>query len=146
MHLTETENYIIDYFKKNMQSVFTKNIRQLALLTHTSTGSIERAVKKLGYSGFSDFKYTNMHRYAVRQRLQSQHVLEKDYQIQNSISKNCPSSVSITSTFSFSGKDYAKKRDRLFVTIKQEMDKEKVKQNKLEDFKHLFAPIALETI
>ena len=56
-HLTENEQCIIDYIIKHIDDISALSIRQLASLTYTSTSSIMRISRKLGYQHYHDFKY-----------------------------------------------------------------------------------------
>lgn len=55
--LTDVEFVILDYIIENQSSSENYNIDDLARLTHTSKSSIVRLSQKLGFSGFSEFKY-----------------------------------------------------------------------------------------
>ncbi|CAM2867214.1 MurR/RpiR family transcriptional regulator [Erysipelothrix tonsillarum] len=64
--LTDLESSIADYIMNNSELVQSISIQQLALNTHTSPASITRFCKKLGVSGFKEFRYRfqqtiNMH-------------------------------------------------------------------------------------
>ncbi|WP_439426004.1 MurR/RpiR family transcriptional regulator [Oenococcus alcoholitolerans] len=54
--LTSTELIIYRYLLDNPSQVKKYNIRELAIKINASTSSIVRCLKKLGYSGFSDYK------------------------------------------------------------------------------------------
>lgn len=56
MYLTQTEQYLADYMKKNPNQVAHMSITKLSETTNVSTASIVRTVKKLGYDGFTDYK------------------------------------------------------------------------------------------
>ncbi|SFH86427.1 MurR/RpiR family transcriptional regulator [Pisciglobus halotolerans] len=55
--LNENDMDIVSYILKNKRSVENMTITSLAKLTLTSKSSILRLAKKLGYSGYSEFKY-----------------------------------------------------------------------------------------
>lgn len=58
--LTETEKYLIDFIENNLSDLSKISITKLSELASVSTATIFRAVKKLGYSGFTDYKIKNM--------------------------------------------------------------------------------------
>lgn len=55
--LTDVELIILDYIVQNQKSSENYSIDDLANLTHTSKSSIVRLSQKLGFDGFSEFKY-----------------------------------------------------------------------------------------
>lgn len=55
--ITETEENVIRYILKNMNTVLEKGVRQIARENFTSSSTIMRLTKKLGYSGFIDMYY-----------------------------------------------------------------------------------------
>lgn len=56
-HLTENDLHIISIIHKNINKITTMKIYDLSLLTHTSISTIHRLVKKLGFEGYSNFKF-----------------------------------------------------------------------------------------
>ncbi len=56
-NLTSTEISIYNYILANINKIPSMNIRYLANRTNASTSSIIRCLKKMGYSGFQEFKY-----------------------------------------------------------------------------------------
>lgn len=54
--LTETEKYLLEYIDNNIDRLSNISITKLSELASVSTATIFRAVNKLGYTGFSDFK------------------------------------------------------------------------------------------
>ena len=55
-NFTPTEQSIITYLIENIHCIPEMTIQQLALTTHSSNAAIIRICKKIGYSGFKDFK------------------------------------------------------------------------------------------
>ena len=53
----ETEAYIYNYVMQNKNQVLEESIRELANHVHVSTATIMRFCKKIGCSGFTEFKY-----------------------------------------------------------------------------------------
>lgn len=58
--LTETEEYLVNFIENNILDISNISITKLSELASVSTATIFRAVKKLGYSGFTDYKLKNM--------------------------------------------------------------------------------------
>ncbi|MGM9887251.1 MAG: MurR/RpiR family transcriptional regulator [Lactococcus sp.] len=54
--MTNAEIYAWNYLENNSAKVKTLKISEIALESHTSPATIIRAVKKMGYSGYSDYK------------------------------------------------------------------------------------------
>lgn len=55
--LTESDLVICDYFNTNLESIPTMTLQQVAEATFSSKSNILRLLKKLNFSGFTDFKY-----------------------------------------------------------------------------------------
>ncbi|WP_295251002.1 MurR/RpiR family transcriptional regulator [uncultured Catenibacterium sp.] len=55
--LNETEACVYNYVMQHKNQVLEESIRELADHVHVSTASVIRFCKKLGCSGFTDFKY-----------------------------------------------------------------------------------------
>ncbi|ANK66169.1 MurR/RpiR family transcriptional regulator [Loigolactobacillus backii] len=53
--LTKSEQSLFDYVIKNMDHIKTQSIREVAAETFVSTATFLRFVKKIGFSGFSEF-------------------------------------------------------------------------------------------
>lgn len=60
--LNELDLDILNYILNHQQEVQTLGIMQLADVTHASKSSILRMTKKLGFSGYSEFKYFLRHK------------------------------------------------------------------------------------
>lgn len=56
-HLTIQEKYLVDYIINNQEDILKKNINELAKLSYTSSATISRLCKKLG---FMDIKNLNI--------------------------------------------------------------------------------------
>lgn len=55
--LTIQERAVASYIKENPKDILNVSIHDLAILTYTSAGTILRLCKKMGFKGYSDFKY-----------------------------------------------------------------------------------------
>lgn len=51
-HLTIQEKYLVDYIINNQEDILKKNINELAKLSYTSSATISRLCKKLGFNGY----------------------------------------------------------------------------------------------
>ncbi|ASN59289.1 MurR/RpiR family transcriptional regulator [Latilactobacillus curvatus] len=56
--INEIDNLVLAYIFENQSDIEKKNIHELAQACHVSNSYIFRLAKKLGYSGFADFKYS----------------------------------------------------------------------------------------
>lgn len=56
-HLTIQVKYLVDYIINNQEDILKKNINELAKLSYTSSATISRLCKKLGFNGYKEFKY-----------------------------------------------------------------------------------------
>ncbi len=54
---TVSELYVFTYVDKNKAETIKSSVKELAEKTFVSTATVMRVAKKLGYSGFSEFKY-----------------------------------------------------------------------------------------
>ena len=70
-HLTIQEKYLVDYIINNQEDILKKNINELAKLSYTSSATISRLCKKLGFNGYKEFKY----QYAADVRMNLESVL-----------------------------------------------------------------------
>lgn len=59
--LNKNENELLKYFLDNSDKIKNMTIQDVAKNAYTSTASIVRFCKKLGYSGFSEFKVAIMY-------------------------------------------------------------------------------------
>lgn len=57
VHLTSSEQYLWDFIKKNPHLAMKLNISELSERANVSNATVVRTMKKLGYSGYTDFKY-----------------------------------------------------------------------------------------
>lgn len=55
--LTIQERAVASYIKENPKDILNVSIHDLAILTYTSAGTILRLCKKLGFKGYSEFRY-----------------------------------------------------------------------------------------
>lgn len=56
-HFTDSEKYLIDFIKDNEEIIPSTTIVKLSELANVSTATIVRTVKKLGYSGYTSFRF-----------------------------------------------------------------------------------------
>jgi len=54
--LSQSQQLIADYLLEKRSNIKDMTIKELAVATYTSTGTIIRLAKKLGYHGYEDFK------------------------------------------------------------------------------------------
>ena len=54
--LSQSQQLIADYLLEKRSNIKDMTIKELAVATYTSTGTIIRLAKKLGYQGYEDFK------------------------------------------------------------------------------------------
>lgn len=55
--LSETERQVLQYILKNIDSVITKGVREVATINYTSAATVIKLSKKLGYTGYVDMIY-----------------------------------------------------------------------------------------
>ena len=55
--LTNTEKYLLKYIEEHLELIPSISIVKLSEEANVSTASIVRTMKKLGYDGFTSFKY-----------------------------------------------------------------------------------------
>lgn len=53
---SNSQQYVIDYLLKERDNIKNKTIKEISKETYTSTATVMRVAKKLGYSGFDSFK------------------------------------------------------------------------------------------
>lgn len=56
--LNDTDNLIIDYIKKHLKQISNMSIHEISRELYISPNSIMRFSKKIGYSGFSELKFS----------------------------------------------------------------------------------------
>lgn len=56
-NLSASEKFLINYIENNYSKIANFSIVTLSELANVSTSTIVRSMKKLGYNGFTDFKY-----------------------------------------------------------------------------------------
>ncbi len=54
---TTTEKRIVDYIRRNIEAAVYMTIEELAKATYTSHSAIIRLCKKMGFSGFKEFRF-----------------------------------------------------------------------------------------
>lgn len=55
--LSETERQVLEYILKNINSVLSKGVREVATINYTSAATVIKLSKKLGYTGYTDMIY-----------------------------------------------------------------------------------------
>lgn len=55
--LSETERQVLEYILKNINSVLSKGVREVATINYTSAATVIKLSKKLGYTGYTDMVY-----------------------------------------------------------------------------------------
>lgn len=55
--LSETERYLLEYIHQNIEEIATMSIVKLSERANVSTATIVRLMKKIGYNGYTSFKY-----------------------------------------------------------------------------------------
>lgn len=55
--LSETERYLLNYIHKHLEDISTLSIVTLSERANVSTATIVRLMKKIGYNGYTSFKY-----------------------------------------------------------------------------------------
>ncbi|MDY0394583.1 MurR/RpiR family transcriptional regulator [Virgibacillus halophilus] len=84
--LRETERYLINYVKQNINEIPQISIVKLSEQANVSTATIVRTMQKLGYSGFTAFKIHLKDEFAASPEFS---IVEKiDKEIQEAILKN----------------------------------------------------------
>lgn len=58
LQLTDSEKYLWDFLNQNFNKIARLKITEVAELANVSNATIVRTLKKMGYSGFSDFKHS----------------------------------------------------------------------------------------
>ena len=89
-HLTIQEKYLMDYILDNPDDILQKNINELAQLSYTSTATVSRLCKKLGFKGYKDFKYQYAAEYSHLLELKSDLEIEpfsSDSSIKDALNK-----------------------------------------------------------
>lgn len=81
--LTKSEQALFDYVVKNMDKIKNQRIREVAGETFVSTATFLRFVKKIGFSGFSEFttviKYTVINNQHAEDKAMPFTVPQRDY-------------------------------------------------------------------
>ncbi|KRM22682.1 hypothetical protein [Latilactobacillus graminis] len=119
MNLTFTEQIVIAYFEKHPKKILTATIRELASVTCTSTGSIERAVKKLGYENFNHYRYTYKAIIIAEKRFVTHFNVTKSVTVEPAVSQISTKEVLVNLLFRFSGRDHLRRSKRFLESLKQ---------------------------
>ena len=80
----------MDYILGNPDDILQKNINELAQLSYTSTATVSRLCKKLGFKGYKDFKYQYAAEYSHLLELKSDLEIEpfsSDSSIKDALNK-----------------------------------------------------------
>ncbi len=97
--LTKSEQDLFDYVIKNMDQIKNQNIREVAAETFVSTATFLRFVKKIGFSGFSEFttviKFTVLNNDNDQEKTSPFTVTQSDYR--EEYLKNITESVRVIS-------------------------------------------------
>ena len=56
-NLTDTEQQVLEYIVGNLDTALSQGVRAIAHANYTSTSTIMRLAKKMGYGGFVDMCY-----------------------------------------------------------------------------------------
>ena len=91
-NLTENERMVLDYLMENLDTALSQGVRAIARNNYTSTSTIMRLAKKLGYSGFVDMCY-NL-------RAMAEEPAYAFYEEQNFLEKFCQASILTYDTYS----------------------------------------------
>ena len=110
-NLTENERMVLDYLMENLDTALSRGVRSIARDNYTSTSTIMRLSKKLGFSGFVDMCY-NL-------RTMAEEPVHAFYEEQNFLEKFCQSTVLTYDTYSqlkaFTERMMCHKGDLLFI-------------------------------
>lgn len=64
-HITHQEEAVVQYILDHPSDLLRMSINDLAILSYSSTSTIVRLCKKLGYKGFTDFKLTYVSEFSL---------------------------------------------------------------------------------
>lgn len=78
--LSKAERHVCDQFLLQPDIVISKTITEIAVNFHVSTSAIQRFVKRIGYKGYSEFRYA-MEGTVKRDNLAKKKVVESDYHL-----------------------------------------------------------------
>ncbi|MCC5896082.1 MAG: MurR/RpiR family transcriptional regulator [Alkalibacterium sp.] len=82
--LTDVDQIIYAYIKNNSEKVAYMRIREVARESHTSSSSVMRFIRKIGYESYNEFKYSFMKESVKNQAMSRQDILDD---------KNFPSDI-----------------------------------------------------
>jgi len=83
--LSDSERFLLEYISKNLRSIAKMSIVKLSEEANVSTATIVRLMKKLGYDGFTSFKYAMKSQYEIEE---DESMDDIDSQIREAIRKN----------------------------------------------------------
>lgn len=86
--LSDSDKYLTDYIEKHYLESLDISIVKLSDNANVSTSTIVRCMKKLGYNGFTDFKYQMVAEDSHKFSEPMKHFEHMDSQIQTAIVKN----------------------------------------------------------
>jgi DNA-binding MurR/RpiR family transcriptional regulator len=86
--LSDSEKFLVNYIEKNRSDMNNISIIRLSELSNVSTSTIVRCMKKLGYKGFTDFKFKITLEYSEDSTEEILNFKNMDEQIQKAILKN----------------------------------------------------------
>ena len=82
-NLTTQEKEVVRYINQNLKSILDMNISQLAKASYTSSSTIIRLSKKLGFKGYTELKYVYVQEYP--EIIKQKEIKEKPFQENTSI-------------------------------------------------------------
>lgn len=81
--LTKSEDEILDFLEKNFSRIPNITVLEICKEAYTSQGSINRLCKKLGFSGFSDLKFSIKEDILERNKSKRESITNTLYFIEN---------------------------------------------------------------
>lgn len=112
-NLSESERKVVDYLNKNESQVLDWSITTIAKKTFTSSATVSRTIRKCGFSGISDF------RYSIAQQQQKKDNYDAPYIVNNILAKSfreCTNTIdAINSADIFQIVDFIKSSKRVFI-------------------------------
>lgn len=84
--LSETERYLLTYIYGHLEEISTMSIVRLSERANVSTATIVRLMQKIGYGGYTAFKYQIRDKLVIRD--EDKHLEDIDMEIKQAIIKN----------------------------------------------------------
>ncbi|MFZ4451329.1 MurR/RpiR family transcriptional regulator [Salibacterium aidingense] len=84
--LSDSERYLLEYIYQHIEKISLMSIVTLSENANVSTATIVRLMKKIGYEGYTDFKYHLKERVALKDESNTMGTIEN--KIQKAIEKN----------------------------------------------------------